>query len=186
MQQLAEMSKQIQALQAAVAGPSDTDSSEEGGDEEGDDEGDEDPADKTEDEAGVGGSSGSAAENSAGSGGGMSSSTPSSTNDSKAVLAEFQETVSLAEILAPGLKLPTHDAKASPKAVRDTLCVLRRRALAKAYTTDAGREVIEKLAGKGRPDFTKMTCDAASILFRGAAGAVREKNNPAPSFHEAS
>ncbi|MGC8020616.1 hypothetical protein ACP3WW_23160, partial [Salmonella enterica] len=54
---------------------------------------------------------------------------PTMTGDSASLVAEFQDAKSRAEILAPGIKFPTFDAKANKKVSVDALCSFRRRAL---------------------------------------------------------
>lgn len=88
----------------------------------------------------------------------------------------FADTIRRAEILAPGIKLPTFDAKAKRKVMADALCDLRRRALRRAYDDDLRRPHVVSVAG-ARPDFAKMTCDTATIVFRAASELVRTANN---------
>ena len=80
-----------------------------------------------------------------------------------------------AEILAPGIQLPTHDAKADAKKVRDSLCALRRRALESALAGATTRDsVAPLLAGR---EIQKLTCDALHATFVGASELVRRANN---------
>jgi hypothetical protein len=89
--------------------------------------------------------------------------------------ALWKETVSRAEILAPGLKLPTRDAKATPQQVRDSLCLLRRRALARALHDESTRSTVVAVNGGREPNITTMTCDHAALLFNGAAEMTRRQ-----------
>lgn len=98
--------------------------------------------------------------------------------DAAAVSAEFRDTLSRAEILAPGIKLPVFDAKAAPKLMVDAMCGLRRRALAKALDAEATRPAVEAVAGK-KPDFAKMTCDQAATVFRAASEVVKARRTAA-------
>ena len=98
--------------------------------------------------------------------------------DAAAVSAEFRDTLSRAEILAPGIKLPVFDAKAAPKLMVDAMCGLRRRALAKALDAEATRSAVEAVAGK-KPDFAKMTCDHAATVFRAASEVVKARRTAA-------
>lgn len=108
--------------------------------------------------------------------------------DAAAVAAEFRDTLSRAEIIAPGIKLPVFDAKAAPKLMVDAMCGLRRKALAKAFDTAETRPAVEAVVG-ARPDFAKMTCDAAAAAFRGVsevvkakrAATVRDADQPSPA-----
>jgi hypothetical protein len=87
----------------------------------------------------------------------------------------FQAIVSGAEVLAPGLKLPTFDAKMGGKATVDAGCVLKRRALmAHAHTKDGADNISSLLGGKKKLDLKAMTCDAVGILFNGAVAMVTQ------------
>lgn len=82
-----------------------------------------------------------------------------------------------AEILSPGAKLPTMDGITTVKATLDTLCAFRRGVLAKAYATEDGKAAIEPMLAGRSADFSKMTCDAASMVFTGASELMRMSNN---------
>lgn len=85
----------------------------------------------------------------------------------------------LAEILAPGTKLPTFDGKTTDAQRAAALCQCQRRALAKAYATDAGREVIAPFIGGHKADFAKLPYGLVNAAFIGAANAMKAKNNDA-------
>ena len=89
--------------------------------------------------------------------------------DSAAIL-EIQQTKARAEILCPGVKLPTMDAKATQKQVSDALCALRRSALTGALSGDHSDAVAEILGGA---EIKKMSCDALTAAFNGAAAVVK-------------
>ncbi|MBN3848633.1 DUF2213 domain-containing protein [Paraburkholderia sp. Ac-20342] len=97
---------------------------------------------------------------------------PVMTGDSAGLAAQFQETLSQAEIIAPGITLPTFDAKAVRKKTVDALCVLRRRALRKALESDDA-DTIEAVLGAA--DVSKMTCDAVAPFFNASVAAVKAK-----------
>ena len=99
--------------------------------------------------------------------------------DSAPLADSFQETVALAEILVPGIKIPTFDSKAAPKASFDTICNLRRTALDLAYVQPDTRAIIDDVLGNGRTLDTKtMDCDSLRSVFL-AAGAVKRRQNNA-------
>lgn len=100
-----------------------------------------------------------------------------STNDSGAFKDEFQDAKARAEILAPGVKLPTFDSKAVGKKTQDSICVLRRRALRAAL--DGGNADLVK-AVTGDSDVSKMTCDSAKAFFNAASELVKQKNSLVP------
>lgn len=88
--------------------------------------------------------------------------------DAAAFSAEFTDTLSRAEILAPGISLPKFDAKADRKMMVDAMCGLRRKALAKAFDSAETKAFVSTIAGP-TPDFKAMTCDHAAAVFRGAS-----------------
>lgn len=98
---------------------------------------------------------------------------PSSTNDSASFRDEFQDAKARAEILAPGVKLPTFDAKADGKKTADSICVLRRRALRAALTND-NADLVRAITGDA--DVSKMDCAAAKMAFHAASELVKRKN----------
>ncbi|MBU9316548.1 DUF2213 domain-containing protein [Burkholderia multivorans] len=85
-----------------------------------------------------------------------------------------------AEILAPGVKLPTLDGlKTKDRAA--ALCKCQRRALDQAYETDAGRAAIAPFLGRRAPDFDTMPAQVVDAIFTGAAELMRAKNNAGSS-----
>jgi hypothetical protein len=97
----------------------------------------------------------------------------SATNDSASLRDEFQDAKARAEILAPGVKLPTFDAKADGKKTTDTICVLRRRALRASLDTD-NADLVRAITGDA--DVSKMDCAAAKMAFHAASELVKRKN----------
>lgn len=99
-----------------------------------------------------------------------------STSDSASFRDEFQDAKARAEILAPGVKLPTYDAKADGKKTADSLCVLRRRAL-RASLENGNAETVRIITGDA--DVSKMDCAAAKMAFHAASELVKQKNKSA-------
>lgn len=95
--------------------------------------------------------------------------------DAAVLNEQFRDTISRAEILAPGLTLPKFDAKA-PRLMVDAMCQLRVKALSAAFDNEAMRPHVAALAG-AKPDFKKMTCDQAALVFRGASELAKVANN---------
>ncbi|OWT69270.1 hypothetical protein CEY04_27590 [Achromobacter sp. HZ28] len=79
-----------------------------------------------------------------------------------------------AEILAPGIKLPTHDSKTK---TADAICACQRKALDTAYGTDAGRAAIDVFLAGRAPEFGTMDASAVATIFNGAAALRRHQNN---------
>ncbi|MBU9293096.1 DUF2213 domain-containing protein [Burkholderia multivorans] len=96
------------------------------------------------------------------------------TGDSTALRDQFQEALSRAEILAPGVRLPTFDAKAARKKTVDAICVLRRRAL-RAALENENAELVKPVVGGA--NVASMTCDSVTAFFNAASELVRNKNS---------
>jgi hypothetical protein len=97
----------------------------------------------------------------------------SATYDSTSFRDEFQDAKARAEILAPGVKLPTFDSKADGKKTADALCLLRRRAL-RAGLENSNADLVRAIVGDA--DVSKMTCDAAKMAFHASSELVKQKN----------
>jgi hypothetical protein len=99
--------------------------------------------------------------------------------DSAYLVEPFQEAISLAEIIHPGIQVPTIDAKLDPKKTYDSLCRFRRSVLTVANSTADGAGVIKEVNG-GRAvtadGMSKLTCDRARFLFNGVGAAMKLKN----------
>lgn len=96
------------------------------------------------------------------------------TGDSAALAASFRDVIARAEIIAPGLKVVTFDAKAPRRKTIDAMCGIRRKALQKFATTDDGRAVLSTL---DCGDLSKAGCETVAIAFNAAAMRKREMNN---------
>ncbi len=99
------------------------------------------------------------------------------TGDSASLQVEFADAISRAEILAPGIKLPTFDAKADRKKTSDSICALRRKALDKAMADEKMAAHVTPFVADGNTDFSKMTCDAVKLIFGGASELAKRANN---------
>ncbi len=102
--------------------------------------------------------------------------------DSAILSDTFSETTSLAEIIAPGIRLPFFDAKADRVKMLDSICSLRRQALELAYSTPSGRGLIEELHGSS-PNFTTLSCKDTRTLFRSVGAAKKRDNSNQYSGH---
>lgn len=88
---------------------------------------------------------------------------------------------SRAEILAPGIKLPTLDAKMATADRAAALCKCQRKALDLAYKTDAGRAAITPFLGGLTADFDRLPAALVHAAFMGASEMVKAQNNGATS-----
>jgi uncharacterized protein len=99
------------------------------------------------------------------------------TGDSAALHTSYQALVSDAEILLPGYRFATFDAKLPRQATVDSMCMQRRRILDSLYSTHEGKALIDGVSGVSVLDLSKQTCPRVAMLFRTAAGAKRLMNN---------
>lgn len=99
------------------------------------------------------------------------------TGDSASLHSEFTDTVARAEILAPGVKLPTFDAKADKTKTADSMCSLRRKAMGIAFKDDGKREHFKPFITTDSPDFKAMSCDTVKLIFNGASELAKAGNN---------
>jgi hypothetical protein len=84
------------------------------------------------------------------------------TKDSRYLVDSLMNTISLAEIIAPGIQIPTADSANPAKKTASSICALRKKALKIAQTNDCASIVHELTNGKGVK--AGMTCDAARLL----------------------
>ena len=102
--------------------------------------------------------------------------TAAKTGDSAGLATAFQDTLSRAEILIPGVALPTFDAKLNPQATEDGLCAFRRRVLVAAETSGANKAHVLAMKPAGA-DTSTMTCDAVAHTFQAASELAKVANN---------
>lgn len=113
---------------------------------------------------------------------GISDSAIKKARDSAFMAESFSDTVAIAEILAPGIKVPVFDRSAAPKKTFDAICQFRRRALDAAYHDNETREIIDEILAGRTLDTKKMSCSDARNLFR-AAGLMKRRVNNDSGFH---
>jgi hypothetical protein len=90
----------------------------------------------------------------------------------------FQETIARAEILVPGIALPTFDRAAKPKATFDALCALRAKVLDLAWAQPDTRELIAEATGGSFPGSSRgMKCDMVRHVFFAASAMKRRQNS---------
>lgn len=97
--------------------------------------------------------------------------------DSAYLADSFQETIALAEIIVPGITVPTFDNALKPVKTYDAICLLRRRALDIAYVSSESRALIDEVLGNRTFDSKRMTCDAVRSLFRSVGALKKIANN---------
>jgi hypothetical protein len=96
------------------------------------------------------------------------------TKDSRYEYDAFRALVSQAEILAPGIKLPTFDAKVTLKTTQDAMCRLRRAALVQAHNADETKSAVTDALNGATFTVDRMSCDAVSFLFGASVKNVQQ------------
>lgn len=95
------------------------------------------------------------------------------TGDAAYAPAQRQDVIARAEVLSPGIKLPTTDSQQT----KGTLAKFKRRALDSAYQTELGKAAIDPfLAGK-KPEFKKLPGSTIDAAFYGASEMMKARNN---------
>jgi hypothetical protein len=98
------------------------------------------------------------------------------TKDSVPFTDSFQDMVSVGEIIAPGIQLPTFDAVAGPKKTRDAMCDFRKRALGILALTPGGAAIVADASGNRAftaDSITGLNCSEARTLFNAAGMVIR-------------
>ncbi len=96
--------------------------------------------------------------------------------DSMYLADSFQETVAGAEILVPGIRIPTFDKASKPGDSLTAICKFRRTALDLCYATTDGKALIETANGKPM-DLAPMKCNQVRSLFHSVVAAKKAANN---------
>lgn len=99
------------------------------------------------------------------------------TGDSGFLEDSFSATVAAAEILAPGIGVPTFDAKTKPASTFDAICGLRRKALDFAMREPASAALIEQVHGGRTLDTAKASCSDVRSVFYAAVALKKARNN---------
>lgn len=96
------------------------------------------------------------------------------TGDSAGMEATWQEALAAAEVIVPGYRMPTFDAKHTPILTAKRLCALRRGCLAEATRDAATADVLKRFT---TGDVRRLPCDALKIAFVATADAIRAERN---------
>lgn len=99
-----------------------------------------------------------------------------SVGDSSSLRVTWQELISRAEFLAPGIKHPTFDSKLPVKVTQDAMCAFRRKVLTEALKEEDTKAAIEQVVGD-TPDVKRMTCDSVTLVYNGASEMMRQSNS---------
>ena len=96
------------------------------------------------------------------------------TKDSNALANSWRDLMADAEVLVPGVRLPTFDATAKRRQTVDAMCQFRRTVLQQLEGTSAGAALLQAV-GARKPQAT-LDCAGVAGLMRAAAGAKRLSN----------
>ena len=106
--------------------------------------------------------------------------------DSAYLDESYQATVAMAEILAPGIRVPTFDRAAKPGDSLKNICGLRRKALQQFVKDDDNAEIVKQIR-RGRTldaaQLKDMECGKVRDLFF-AAGALKKAANNGSTTHD--
>lgn len=100
--------------------------------------------------------------------------------DSSSMRESFSRMIAQAEILAPGLKLPTFDAAAPARSTFDSMCGFKRRTLDASMTTADGAQVIDMvMEGRAPKTFNdrSITCDQVAMIYNAASGVLQQRRS---------
>jgi hypothetical protein len=97
--------------------------------------------------------------------------------DSSHLQSEFSETVAAAEILVPGVALPTFDAATTAAATIERLCSFRRQTLVSAMKDEATGTYVTRVIGGRAFDAATAPCDRVADVFHSAAELKRHATN---------
>jgi hypothetical protein len=98
------------------------------------------------------------------------------TKDSSHLADTWQETISFAEVLIPGIQPPKFVRDADAFVTLDALCQFRKGVLQQFATDEKNKSLIVELYGSV-PSYQSMSCSAAKTLFRDAALVMKRVNN---------
>lgn len=104
--------------------------------------------------------------------------------DSAYLVDSYKDVVATAEILVPGIRIPTFDRAAAPGTSVKAICALRRQALDLAYVQPATRPMMDDVLAGKKFNTTRMSCDAIRTLFN-SVGAVKRQANNTPGVRQA-
>ena len=98
--------------------------------------------------------------------------------DSAFLSESYQQTIALAEVMAPGLHFQTFDAKADKRKTFDSMCAHRRKALGVAAATTDGAAIVREIHGRvlTADGIKTMDCAAVRTLFLAAGSALKARS----------
>jgi hypothetical protein len=91
----------------------------------------------------------------------------------------WKETVAAAEIIQPGVRVPTFDARLQPDRTAERLCSFRRRVMDSAFSDQDTATLVKSTLGISQTDLKVLPCDSVKMAFLSTAAAIRSHNNGA-------
>lgn len=106
--------------------------------------------------------------------------------DSAFMKDSWTETLAFAEMISPGIRVPTFDSASKPGATYKALCAFRRKVLGQAYVVPRTQNMLDEINGGRTFDSSEkcMTCDKVRNVFRSLGLMARAKNNDAGGTFE--
>jgi hypothetical protein len=100
--------------------------------------------------------------------------------DSRYLVDSYQATVAMAEIIAPGVRVPTFDKATKPAKSFKAICDLRRSALDAGHSASPEvRGMIDEVLNGRQLAVKTMSCDAVRSLFNAVGVMKKNRNNQA-------
>jgi hypothetical protein len=100
--------------------------------------------------------------------------------DSAGLAAQFQDVIARAEVLAPGISVPTFDAKATAVKTADSIARLQRRAIKAAMEDAIGKQAVAPFMGPKPAPLATMDCACLNGIFMGASELMKHANTKGP------
>lgn len=97
--------------------------------------------------------------------------------DSAHLEGSYQDVVSMAEILVPGVRFPTYDSRDNAEATLRRLCGFQGSVLDMFYQSDEGKTIVDEITGQTRYSARDCSCKETGTVFRAAATAKKLINN---------
>jgi hypothetical protein len=90
----------------------------------------------------------------------------------------WSDTISLAEIITPGVRVPTFDARLTPERTAIRLCAFRRQTLDRALKDDFTSGVLSDLVGiKTNDQIKNLGCDTVKMAFNAVGNGLKSQFN---------
>jgi hypothetical protein len=102
--------------------------------------------------------------------------------DSADMEDKWDELVANAEVITPGFRVGTFDARLTPDRTAERMCAGRRRCLGEGFAKEEIARLISDTTGLKTRDAVmdkRLSCDSVKMAFTAVAAAIRDRNNGA-------